>query len=386
MDSHLLFLLLLTILLPFANGANYNVVSYGAKGDGKKDSTRAFLGAWSSACGSTKPATVYVPTGTYLIKRATFGGPCKNDKITFKIDGTLVASSNYALYGNEYWILFTGVKGVSVVGGTLDGKGAGLWACKAARKNCPDGAKSLTFNNCEDVRVEGLRSINSQLYHVGLNGCRNVNLRGVQLQAPDESPNTDGIHVQLSTGVAIFNAGIKTGDDCISVGPGTRNLWVEKVACGPGHGISIGSLGKEEEEDGVSNVTVKSVVFKGTENGLRIKSWGRPSSGFVRDVDFVNAVMVNVHNPIIIDQNYCPRNENCPGQRSGVKIRGVRYVNIKGTSATKVAVKFDCSAANPCDAIGLRDVKLTFQSRRAAASCKNARGTSRGLVDPPSCL
>ncbi|KAK9949702.1 hypothetical protein M0R45_005219 [Rubus argutus] len=32
----------------------------------------------------------------------------------------------------------------------------------------------------------------------------------------------------------------------------------------------IGSLGKEQEEDGVQNLTVKTVTFTGTQNGLRI--------------------------------------------------------------------------------------------------------------------
>ena len=61
-------------------------------------------------------------------------------------------------------------------------------------------------------------------------------------------------------------------------------------------------------------MTVKQSVFTGTENGLRIKSWARPSKGFVKGVQFLNIVMRNVQNPIIIDQNYCPRNINCPGQ------------------------------------------------------------------------
>ena len=78
--------------------------------------------------------------------------------------------------------------------------------------------------------------------------------------------------------------------------------------------FSIGSLGKELEEAGVQNVTVKRVTFTGTQNGVRIKSWGRPSTGFVRHILFQHALMTDVENPIVIDQHYCPDEKNCPGQ------------------------------------------------------------------------
>jgi len=77
---------------------------------------------------------------------------------------------------------------------------------------------------------------------------------------------------------------------------------------------SIGSLGETAQEDGVTNITVKSVVFTGTQNGLRIKTWGRPNSGYVSGVTFQHAVMKNVQNPIVVDQNYCPGDVNCPNQ------------------------------------------------------------------------
>lgn len=73
--------------------------------------------------------------------------------------------------------------------------------------------------------------------HVVVNSCKNVNVRNVKIVAPDLSPNTDGIHVQGSTGVTISGSTIQTGDDCISIGPGTRNLWMAKIKCGPGHGV-----------------------------------------------------------------------------------------------------------------------------------------------------
>ena len=78
--------------------------------------------------------------------------------------------------------------------------------------------------------------------------------------------------------------------------------------------FSIGSLAKTTEEPGVQNVTVKSTIFSGTTNGFRIKSWARQSTGFVRAIRFIGATMINVRNPIIIDQNYCPHDLNCPNQ------------------------------------------------------------------------
>ena len=61
-------------------------------------------------------------------------------------------------------------------------------------------------------------------------------------------------------------------------------------------------------------MTVTTVTFTNTQNGVRIKSWGRPSNGFAKNILFQHAVMMNVQNPIVIDQNYCPDNKGCPGQ------------------------------------------------------------------------
>ncbi|KAK8671421.1 hypothetical protein V6N13_038017 [Hibiscus sabdariffa] len=168
--------------------------------------------------------------------------------------------------------------------------------------------------------------------------------------------------------------------------PGTKNLWVEQVSCGPGHGISIGSLAKDLKEDGVQNVTVKKTTFSNTQNGLRIKSWARPSTGFVEGVRFTDSLMRNVQNPIVINQNYCPRNENCPGQVSGVKIKDIMYTDIRGTSSTPVAIKFDCSTKNPCTGIKLQNVNLTYLDKSAQSFCSNVVGKAVDLVRPSSCL
>lgn len=69
-----------------------------------------------------------------------------------------------------------------------------------------------------------------------------------------------------------------------------------------------------------------------------------------------------------------------------MKISDVTYQDIHGTSATDVAVKFDCSKTEPCEGIKLEKVELTYRSRPAEASCTNAAGTESGIVVPSSCL
>lgn len=97
--------------------------------------------------------------------------------------------------------------------------------------------QTLRFTNSKDIRIYGLMSLNSQLFHIVINRCENVHIERVRIIADGNSPNTDGIHLQLSRNVTIVNSAIRTGDDCISVGQGTNNLYIEHIACGPGHGI-----------------------------------------------------------------------------------------------------------------------------------------------------
>ena len=73
-------------------------------------------------------------------------------------------------------------------------------------------------------------------------------------------------------------------------------------------------MGDNVYEDGVQNVTITSSVFTRTQNGVRIKSWARPSNGYARNIVFRNIIMRVVYNPIIIDQKYCPDNKGCPNQ------------------------------------------------------------------------
>lgn len=168
----------------------------------------------------------------------------------------------------------------------------------------------MKFNFVTNSIVKDITSLDSKNFHINLLGCKNFTFEHVTIIAPDHSPNTDGIHISSSEEINILNSKIATGDDCVSVGDSNKHITITGVTCGPGHGISIGSLGKYTKEKDVIGVTVKSCKIINTSNGVRIKTWPDSVGTFTAsDMHFEDIEMVNVSNPVIIDQEYCPWNQ-----------------------------------------------------------------------------
>lgn len=88
-----------------------------------------------------------------------------------------------------------------------------------------------------DVLISGVTLLNSEVFHMAIHGSNRVTVQGAKIMAPGDSPNTDGIHVQSSSFVTITGSSFRTGDDCISMGAGSTDVWIEKIYCGPGHGV-----------------------------------------------------------------------------------------------------------------------------------------------------
>lgn len=131
-------------------------------------------------------------------------------------------------------------------------------------------------------------------------------MSNIRISAPGDSPNTDGIHIGDSTNINIFHSTISTGDDCISLVSGSKGINVSDVFCGPGHGISVGSLGRSKDEETVKGLMVKNCTFTNTTNGVRIKTWAPSNVGLASSFIFEDIIVNDAYNPIIIDQQYCP--------------------------------------------------------------------------------
>lgn len=129
-------------------GLTFDIVNLGAKPDCKTDASHALQSAWARACASKVASTVYVPKGRFYVQSGNFIGPCNNNSITFLIDGTLVASSDFTVLAkSRTWISFSHINGLSIYGGVLDGQGTTLWACKNSGINtCSLGATVCNLN------------------------------------------------------------------------------------------------------------------------------------------------------------------------------------------------------------------------------------------------
>ncbi|XP_072992190.1 probable polygalacturonase At1g80170 [Typha latifolia] len=369
-----------------------NVDSFGAVGDGLADDTHAFISAWNMAC-SSKNAVFLVPENRlYKVNATKFKGPCQS-RLIIQVQGTIVAPDepkDWDPKSPRAWLTFSKLTGVRMQGGgVIDGSGSKWWAssCKINKTNpCRGAPTALTLDSCSGVRVKDLTIQSAQQMHFTISRSDAIRVSGVHIRSPRDSPNTDGIHISDSTNVAIQNCRIGTGDDCISIVNGSTNIKMKHIDCGPGHGISIGSLGKDNTTVVVTGIVLDTATLTETSNGLRIKTW-QGGSGYVKSVRFENVKMNDVENPIIIDQFYCDSPTTCKNQTSAVKISQVMYRNISGTSRTPNAMKFACSDSVPCSNIVLNNINLERENGNAETFCNCAMGFDYGFVQPAAdCL
>ncbi|ESQ47035.1 hypothetical protein EUTSA_v10028331mg [Eutrema salsugineum] len=376
------FLVLLTFLLSLALFLNFqlaqsqssfhhsnkifNVFDYGAIGDGNSDDTKAFKNAWEDTCnyiGSN--STMHIPQGrTFLLQPIEFRGPCKSKNIVFSIRGNLTAPEGpdqWKCNGDRchQWIEFAHINGLYIDGhgqGTLDGKGPKWWSI-----DCKKHKQGVIISHSSNVHISNIMVKDSPNFQLSLEDSTLVFAKQLTIIADGDSPNTDGMHIQRSQNVIVYNSNISTGDDCISIGDGSRDISISEISCGPGHGISIGSLGRNGEKGTVENVLVRNCTFRKTDNGVRIKTW----------------------------------------QTNAVEIKNVLYNHIHGTSIRKPFVKLLCSKSVPCTGIFMSNINIQDEEEEEEmeyhhksrhddhppAECINVRGFSNGVVKPKlACL
>ncbi|KEH18030.1 polygalacturonase [Medicago truncatula] len=388
MQGFITFALIFCFILPCLStrsnvgtkNAIYNVMKYGARGDGKIDDSLAFVRAWNSACKAAEMSTLVIPVGkTFMVSKLSFNGPCTNKHILIQLEGKIVAPSKVHWKAQSYWITVQSVEGLTINGhgrGVLDGDGSTWWQCKSC-----DRPGVFLFHSCKGLNVSNLSITNSPRSHVAVNMCNGATFSNISINSPGTSPNTDGFDIALSTHIVIHDSNIKSGDDCIAINGGSSFVNATRITCGPGHGISVGSLGKKGSEDKVSNIHVRNCTFNETQNGARIKTI--PGGlGYAKHITFEQIILVNVNNPIIIDQEYSISHKG-----ANVSVSSVKFQGFTGTSASGLAIQLNCSSSGCYDILLEQNNIVSAQpGKKASSFCTNAHGTARNTVPNVPCL
>ena len=322
------------LLITLAAGAQsvYNVMDFGAKGDGETDDAQAIQQAIDK-CTEEGGGRVLLPR-----QRTFLCGPVElksNVELHLESTATLLCNPDEKLYTlsafkenrgeGMMWLWAKDARNLSITGrGTIHGNGIKFMGMELNDSyelkelgvrseklgvNSSDGQlltpnsslltvedprpHVLTLIGCDNLLIRDVTIYEGAYWTVHLVGCNVALIDGINLLNNLKIRNGDGIDLDHSKNVRISNCHITSGDDCICLK--NRREWAEYGAChdivvtnctmsSRSCAIKIGS----ENMDNIYNVMVDNCIITGSNRGLGIQN---RDEGTVTDVTFSNIMM-----------------------------------------------------------------------------------------------
>lgn len=320
-----------------------NVRRFGAVGDGAHDDTPA-LQAAINCC--PRDGRVLIPAGQYLTlplflkshvnvelqrgaelllctDRSRFpilpGLTQTTDAITGRapVDDELNLGSWEGNPLNMFAALITGieVEGATLYGeGTLNGQAPQSdWWVNPKIMRGAFRPRMLFINHCKDFTMQGITVRNSPSWNLHPYFSQHLRFLNLNIQAPANSPNTDGFDPESCTDIQLAGVHFSLGDDCIAIKSGKlymgakhqtpcKDIDISHCLMENGHGgVTVGS----EMAGGAVNVVVHDCLMRNTDRGLRVKTRrGRGKDGVIDSIVFDHVRMEHVGTPFVVNAMY----------------------------------------------------------------------------------
>lgn len=391
-----LVLVMMSAIVTSSSANDFNVVDFGAKGDGSADDAAAIQLAIDACSEAGGGSVVFAAGKTFL------SGPLhmrSNVNLMLEPNSCLLANPDENVYKesafgeNEgegmMWLSGKDIRNFSISGtGRIDGNavafmGAELddsFELKPVTTFDPR-PHVLTLINAENVKINDVTVTNSAYWTIHLVGCYDVAISNISLLNNLKVRNGDGIDIDHSRKVRISNCFIESGDDCICLknrreyeqyGPCEDVVVNNCVMTSRSCAVKIGS----ENMDRIARVLFENCIITASNRGVGIQN---RDEGTVENVTFSNMIIDcklfsdvwwGKSEPIYVTSypravgNHKDAGWRFPkGAVKGAcgKVENIRFINISSTSENGIFI--GCDTPGKISNILLQNVDLTLKEQ-----------------------
>lgn len=292
----------------------YNVVDFGAKGDGKTVNTQSIQKAIDQ-CNKEGGGTVFFPNGTFMSATIFIKSNVSlylNDGAVLK--GVADMKAYQQVYRNNYAFIYSeGQENIAILGkGTIHGHGEhAVFQSDDLFNGLKDRPNTIFFAQCTNIKLKDYALRNGARWCTKLDDCTNVLADGVTVISKTVA-NNSAFEFDDCHGVRVANCFIDVGDDGICTKSysdrGVKNITITNcVIKSMANGLKLGAVSVGSFEDiTVTNCTVYDSRFSGiaifSVDGARIER-----------INFSNITMHNVNGGIFLKLGAKPEYTTHPG-------------------------------------------------------------------------
>jgi len=338
--SFILLLLGASSIYVFGQDKSFNVLSFGAKGDGVTLNTLCIQSAIDKAS-SEGGGRVIIPMGKFLTGSLILKSGVE---LNLEMNAFLLGSTNPSEYNTinsrEALITAVGQENISITGkGTIDGQGRRLalaidslfYAGKLdikyynlRRKRPEKRPKILEIDNCRKILISGIVLMNSASWVQNFDQCENLVIDSIRVDS-DAYWNNDGIDITDCKNVSITNCYVNSADDGIclkSEKAGFMNDSIYIANCTVRSSASAVKFGTASA-GGFRNVKIEHIkVFDTFRSAIALES---VDGGILENIEIDDVVATNTGNAIFIRLGH----RNIDGEVGSLRNISIKNVKVQ---------------------------------------------------------